>query len=304
MTPQTLARILGGSVVSGTVSCPGPGHSKHDRSLQVFLDANAPHGIRVHSYTSDHWRECRDHVYAKLGIAPGHEPRANVRRETPAPAAARDGNNVRTALKIWNKSERPGRTLTDIYLKSRGVGIDTALAAGNVIRFHNACPFKLDDDRTARLPAMLALFRDIKTNEPCGVHRTALNSEGTGKADLPELGNPKKMLGRAKGAAIKISPDAEVSQGLAIAEGIETALTLYCAGWRPIWAMGSADAIKAFPALPGVESLTVFADNDANNVGIEFAKICRARWEAVGQECRILAAPVVGSDFNDVGRPG
>ena len=127
-----------------------------------------------------------------------------------------------------------------------------------------------------RVPAMLGLFRDIITDEPCGIHRTALNPDGCGKADFPSL-SPKKMLGRAKGAAIKLSTDREVTHGLGLAEGIETTLAALCAGWRPVWAGGSANAIANFPLVAGIESLTIFAD--ADDVGRKCAHQCRSRWQ-------------------------
>ena len=58
------------------------------------------------------------------------------------------------------------------------------------------------------------------------------------------------MLGRAKGAAIKLDPDDDVTLGLHIGEGIETCLAARQLGYRPVWALGSAGAIAAFPVLP------------------------------------------------------
>jgi hypothetical protein len=145
---------------------------------------------------------------------------------------------------------------------------------------------------------MLGLMRDIITDEPKAIHRTALKAEGSGKADLPGLGNAKKMLGSAKGTALKLTADADVTDGLAIAEGIESAMTVICAGWRPVWACGSAGAIERFPILPGIESLTIFAD--ADRAGMAAAAACQARWVKAGIECRILAPPEAGADWNDM----
>ena len=147
---------------------------------------------------------------------------------------------------------------------------------------------------------MLALMRDIWTNEPKAVHRTALKDDGTGKSELPGLGNAKKLLGPAKNAVMKLTSDDDVIEGLGIAEGIETALTLMCAQWHPVWACGAAGAIERFPVLPGIECLTVFAD--ADRTGMAAAEKCQEQWNAAGLECRILAAPDAGSDWNDTVR--
>ena len=58
---RTLARMLGGEIAGrDKVLCPGPGHSRRDRSLQVTLQANAPEGFIVHSFAGDNWLQCRD----------------------------------------------------------------------------------------------------------------------------------------------------------------------------------------------------------------------------------------------------
>ena len=147
---------------------------------------------------------------------------------------------------------------------------------------------------------MLGLFRDILSNVPTGIHRTALKADGSGKADIPGLGNAKKMFGPVKGAAIKLTSDCDVTTGLGIAEGIETALSVLSAGWRPVWACGSAGAIANFPVLPGVDSLTIFAD--ADTAGVKAARECQAHWAAAGRECVIIIPSSDGTDWNDARR--
>jgi hypothetical protein len=206
---------------------------------------------------------------------------------------------VRYALNIWEASTIAIDRVTESYLAGRNLGAFD-LRSGHVIRHHQVCPFRLEDDSRVTLPTMISLYRDIVTNQPVGIHRTALKSDGSGKSDLPGLGSPKKMLGHVGDAAIKLSADSEVTDGLGIAEGIETALSVYCANWRPVWALGSAGAIAKFPVLPGVESLTIFADADA--AGMKAAAECRARWRQAGREATILLPPIDGQDFNDVAR--
>jgi hypothetical protein len=64
---------------------------------------------------------------------------------------------------------------------------------------------------------LIGLVRDILTNEPLGIHRTALTADGR-KLDRP------KLLGPTLGRAIKLSGEYVASE-LTIAEGIETALS-------------------------------------------------------------------------------
>jgi putative DNA primase/helicase len=287
MSLQSIARALGGVVNSGAICAPGPRHSKHDRSMRVFLDSQAPDGFRVKSFAGDDWRACREEVKARLGGALG-----TIINEPRYPAVERGRADDR-AIELWSEARPVHNSPAENYLACRTL---TPPAGDAVLRFHPRCPFKLEDDAIVHLPALVAIFNDILTNEPCGIHRTALKPDGSGKADLPGLGTPKKMLGRAQGAAIKLCPDADVTMGLGIAEGIESGLTAFCANWRPIWVLGSAGAISTFPVLAGVEILTIFADADP--AGMKAARACQARWP----DCRIVVPHVDGTDLNDLAR--
>ncbi len=70
-------------------------------------------------------------------------------------------------------------------------------------------------------------------------------------------------------------------------------------GWRPIWAACSAGAIARFPVLPGIESLTIFADADDKGAGLEAAWNCAERWRAARREVTIQCPPA-GTDWHDV----
>ncbi len=70
-TLEHIARALGGEVCGNQVRAPGPGHSPKDRSLNVKLDANAPGGFVLHSFSpTDDPIVCKDYVREKLGLPP------------------------------------------------------------------------------------------------------------------------------------------------------------------------------------------------------------------------------------------
>jgi putative DNA primase/helicase len=312
MTLHAVARALAGVVNGRQVLAPGPGHSPGDRSLSVWIDPGSPEGFHVHSFAGDDWRVCRDHVRERLRLVNRHSCRNAAGRNSTALQVANvhcalknrqsddDRDRVERALALWCVSVPITGTIAERYLLHRGLFMTGEVEAADALRFHPACPFRLEDRATVRLPTMLGLMRDIITDEPKAIHRTALRVDGTGKADPPGLGNAKKMLGPMKGTALKLTGDADVIDGLGIAEGIESALTAICAGWRPLWACGSAGAIEKFPILPGIESLTIFAD--ADRAGMAAAAACQVRWVNAGLECRILAPPEAGADWNDVVR--
>ena len=103
------------------------------------------------------------------------------------------------------------------------------------------------------------------------------------------------------GGAIKLSPDEDVTEGLGVCEGIETGLSILAADWAPVWALGTAGNIAAFPVLPGIEALTIFGDNDDHkgSAGEKAAQGCAERWRSAGREVNIRIHKDAGCDWND-----
>jgi hypothetical protein len=65
-SPREAGFLLGGEARGNRVSCPGPGHGKHDRSLSIKFTHNAPDGFLVHSFAGDDPLDCRDYVRERL----------------------------------------------------------------------------------------------------------------------------------------------------------------------------------------------------------------------------------------------
>lgn len=232
-------------------------------------------------------RDAKAWALAWLGVSPDHPqpPRPGAPVASPqAPRGASASATADLARRIWREAGADDGQVAR-YLASRGL----ALPPDAPIRLHPDCPRGAE-----RWPAMVALMTDPATGEPCGVHRTFLARDGGGKAPGPL---PAKMMAGPAGV-VRLVPDAEVTIGLGLAEGIETGLAVMQGfGWAPVWAATSAGAVRTFPVLPGVEALTVFAD--ADGAGMAAAKACTARWAGAGREARTIAAPR-GQDFNDV----
>lgn len=285
--PQ-IAKRLGGEVVGRNgVVCPGPGHSSKDRSLSVsFLAEDA---FLVHSHAGDGWQVCRDHVSALLGLRRATPARAAV-TISGAQSAARapslsDVDVARLALDIWHEAGPLSGTPGAIHLARRGVAY-----AGDALRWHARCPF----GKGVRYGCMVALVRNIITNEPQAIHRTAIDSNGN-KLE-------RKALGPIGGGAVKLTADEDVSIVLGIGEGIETTLsirTLPDLEQLPVWACLTANGIAAFPSLPGIESVWIAADNDESETGRRAADVLAQRMDAASVESVILMPREVGTDIND-----
>lgn len=290
MSLQYFARALNGDIAgSDRILCPGPGHSPADRSLSVQFN---PDGSFVcHSFANDSWQDCRDHVTGLLGRdAFGLAPIVREPRKQAEPFDAK-----KYAMRLWREARPIKGTLVEKYLDGRGVLTDEAYNSA-ALRFHPDCPFKRDNCNLIRLPAMIALMTTARENYVRGIHRTALAPDGTGKAQIDGLGNPKKMLGASKGCVIRLSDEWDVLEGLHVAEGIETTLAAMKRDYRPAWACMSAGNTADFPLLSGVECLTILADND--EPGQKAARQCADRWAAAGREV-IIRTPATHGDYAD-----
>ena len=141
---------------------------------------------------------------------------------------------------------------------------------------------------------MVALVRDIKTDAPVAVHRTALTTDL-----LPKRIN-RMSLGPTSGGAIKISPNDEVHSGLLIGEGIETVLSASAElQFKPCWSLIDKNGIAKFPVLSGIESVTIAVDNDASGDGQRAAAECVKRLTRAGIEV-FTVTPIRLGDFNDI----
>jgi putative DNA primase/helicase len=224
----------------------------------------------------------------------GHRP-AKAARAIRKRDPGKTGHSAFAAA-IWRESVDPHGTLAEQYPCGRGLKLDDDLC-GQVLRFHPRCPFGRDEaGKTIYVPALVVAFRPIRNDDetrlPQAIHRIGLNPDGS------KLG--KMMLGPVGGCAVKLDPDEDVEEGLGICEGIETGIAIRMAGWRPVWCLGSAGAIRTFGPIPGIECLTIFADHDQNGVGVSAARQCAQAWQAAGCEVFIRIPHGAGADWLDV----
>jgi putative DNA primase/helicase len=299
---RSWAAALCGEVSGNSVRAPGPGHSARDRSLSVTPSIASPNGFLVHSFAGDDSIVCLDYVRARLGLpvfcpgapqkpAPGarHGAPCHKGSDKPAKAATESPDNSKRAMAIWGESRDPRGSLVEAYLRLRRLEFPDD-AAGEAIRFHPACWFG-----TKRFPAMICLVRNIVTNKPQGIHRTALMPDGTA---VKRNGKTFRLtLGPMSGGAIKLDPDDDVTQGLCIGEGVETCLSGRQMGYRPVWAVGLGGITK-FPVLPGIDGLTIFGERDEKEQNEKAIQKCAGRWLEAGIET-LTAWSLVGNDLND-----
>lgn len=193
---------------------------------------------------------------------------------------------------LWKATVGLAGTIGDQYLLARCCALPPP---DGHLRFHS----ELEHPSGHTGPALVGLITDAVSGEPISLHRTWINADGS-KADVDP---PRLLLAghRKQGGVIRLWPDEAVGYGLGIAEGIETALTLATVV-KPVWSMIDAGNLGALPALPGIEVLTISADNDA--AGLKGANACAERWTEAGCDVRLVVPPTQGQDLNDLARLG
>ena len=104
----------------------------------------------------------------------------------------------------------------------------------------------------------------------------------------------KVEAARVRLAAAKL---AAVTDTLAVAEGVETALAANMLGHGPAWALGSAGAVASLPVLHGIERLILLQEN--NDASRDALDRCGRRWMRAGRKV-IRVRPDEGcDDLND-----
>lgn len=192
-----------------------------------------------------------------------------------------------TAARIWPAAKPLAGTPAAAYLQGRGCALPPA--DGDLRFYPGLRLFGFDG------PAMVGRISDVHdARRGLGLHLTWLRRDGArwARAD-------RRYLGRKAGGVVRLWPDEAVTQGLALAEGIESALAA-ARVFSPAWACLDAGNLAAFPVLAGELALTIFADRDASGTGQRAAAACAERWRDAGRQVRILAAVRTGADMADL----
>jgi putative DNA primase/helicase len=302
---RAIVARLGGDLYAGgnAATIPAPGHSRKDRglSLRVMRDARGER-LLYHPFNASDLKP--GEVWAYLGLAPGQ-----VREESPAERRARQEAERRERARklafcndLWRETVEAEGSAVATYLRSRGI----AGPVPRALRFHPAAPMSYpwnvpEGRELLTVPAMVAIATAEDGKSAAGLHVTALAADGSGKAALR---NPRRMFGDMGGAVVQLSPFPGEGGTLAVAEGIETALSYRDLSGAPTWAALSTSGLRRFTPPRGLRLLIIAADRDDGGEGVEAAKACAER--AARRQCAtIIQAAPEGQDWNDAlkGKP-
>ncbi len=250
--------LTGGRLGMFNVACPicspyrKPAHQRQ-RKLRIWR--------REPDFAGFYCAHCGLSGYA----ADCHSTRPDPTRLTKARAEAAELERLETAVqlakarRLWARRQPIAGTLAETYLRSRGITGPLPATLGYLPPGGEYPPSMIAAFGMAREvePGVLA----IADADVAGVHLTRLRPDGLGKAGTDR---DKIMIGRSIGVPIVLSPPND-GLGLAIAEGIEDALTVLETTGLGTWAAGSASRLPALAgAIPDdTEVLTVMVDDDA-----------------------------------------
>jgi putative DNA primase/helicase len=289
---------LGGDLSAGgrQASIPGPGHSKHDRSLSLRVSDEGDR-ILFNSFAGDSPRV----VFAYLGIdnaseyKPTRQEIAAARRRRESEARRAEAEKLAFCASVWSGSMPLEGSPAARYLWNRGLVLDGC----SDVRFHPAVDRKAPWNVMAGDPpppaphyAMVCLARDGH-GAPRGLHATYLTEDGR-KAfgDRSRL-----MFGPMAGAALRTAPVA-ADGTLAVAEGLETAGSYSLLRSVPTWAAFSTAGIEGFQPPLSVSRLLIAADNDENGAGLRAAEKLAKRLQG---RCAVeIEVPARVGDWNQV----
>ena len=198
--------------------------------------------------------------YLQLGVSSAPViSRTVIRQNQPD----EDVEKLRQALnRVWNESidlahrdAEPAR----LYLARRGI----AIRQPETLRLHPSLAYFEERKEVGSFPVMLAMVHGPE-GDAITIHRTYLTQDGH-KAPVE---SPKKLMRFPKqrkltGGAIRLVEPSEV---LALAEGLETALSVMEGMKMPVWCAVNAHLLENFIPPAGVRQILVFADKDRPTV--------------------------------------
>jgi putative DNA primase/helicase len=187
------------------------------------------------------------------------------------------------ARRIWVSAQDASQSPVEAYLKSRGIDLPMPPSLRWAPRcWHGA-------SRT-HLPAMVARV-DHPERGFVGVHRTYLTPDNRRR--------DRASLGPIGGGAVRLGA-VRVGEWLALAEGIETALSITTSCRIPAWAALSAGGVRKVVLPPEATMVLICADNDENRVGQDAAEDAADRFLAEGRRVRVAMPPDPDTDVNDL----
>jgi hypothetical protein len=252
-------QVTGGRLGRFDAACPICGPERRtaaNRTRKVLRIWRLTYNIATY-----HCARCGERGYSRDRATPSPDPAKLAAARLEAAERERSATTERLAKARWLWSRRRPviGTAAEVYLR------EARAYTGPIPETLGFLP-----GREGYPPAMIAAFGLPTEPEPgriqiadaavTGVHVTRLAPNGHGKAGTD---HDKIMIGKSAGSPVVVAPPNDLL-GLAIAEGIEDALSIHEAMGLGAWAAGAASRLPMLAnAIPTyIESVTLLVDDD------------------------------------------
>ncbi len=198
------------------------------------------------------------------------------------------------ARRLFTTSQGLANSPAETYLQGRGIALQPDFGA---LRFHPRCFYdRTEDGRPVYWPALVAAATDL-SGTLCGVSRTYLAPDGSGKAPVdPQRRSKGDMLGHG----VRFGAVGDV---MAAGEGLETTLSLRVPmPTMPVVAGTGSNHLAAMVLPPSLRTLLVIRDNDSGGDSATDALFWRCR--AAGIEFVLIDPELndLNADLMSLGR--
>jgi hypothetical protein len=288
---EEIATALGGSKVfknsNGFMTCC-PAHNDNNPSLSISLRHDGK--LLAHCFAGCSFTDVINAIQS-LGLLTRNKimrhKLSNVNSASVSRVNKINSSSIEYINKLWKQAEPGSNSLVESYLRARSLTIAVPSSIGFL-------PHHYHRESKTYWPCMISAVNRWPSDEVIAVHRTFLSVNGCGKA--PVTPN-KKMLGQVAGGAVRFGECLEV---IALAEGIETALSYWQETGVTTWAVLSASGFSniVLPPVDITKEVIILADHDES--GVKAAKLASKRFVQEGRKVYLNAPQEKGQDFNDL----
>lgn len=288
---EAIATALGGGKVfknrNGFMTCC-PAHNDNNPSLSISLGNNGK--VLVHCFAGCSFTEVIKAIQSVDLLSSNNIKRyglSNTNSTSVSRVNKINSSSIEFINKLWKQAKPGSDSLVESYFRTRTLSIAVPSSIGLL-------PHHYHRESKSYWPCMISAVKRWPSDEVIAIHRTFLDLNASGKA--PVIPN-KKILGKVAGGAVRFGEGLEV---IALAEGIETALSYWQETGVTTWAVLSASGFSniVIPTVDITKEVIILADHDTT--GLKAAKLASKRFVQEGRKVYLIAPQGKGQDFNDL----
>lgn len=292
MSLSAIVQALGGELYERgrRAVVPGPGHSRHDRSVSLLLSEGR---LIVHSFGRSSWREVLDELRGRGLVDASGRPAPGGGDAGPRALPRSGALRTAAAAALWTQGAPLARQLSLRHVRRRGVTRSTPISPA--LRHHGGVAQAAYAGRGPRRPALLAAVVGAD-GDLSAVEVTYLDPDGSRARGLAPS---RKVIGVLP-PACAVRLDA-IGPELLVGEGVFTTLSASAHFDLPGWALLSTRNLRSWSPPPEVRRVLIAADRGTD--GERSALILQRRLLHLGVAARVAWPAAPFGDWNEAVRP-